>query len=65
VGSEMCIRDSIYDYSGDSVRMIEQEYIPKPGEKEVFHHGQKEDYWWVYAIVLAIMGMAALFYYYI
>jgi len=55
----------IYDYSGDSVRMIEQNYIPKPGEKEVFHHGQKEDYWWVYAIVLAIMGMAALFYYYI
>ena len=55
----------VYDYSGESDRMITQEYIPKPGEKEIFHHGQKEDYWWVYAIVLAIMGMAALFYYYI
>ncbi len=55
----------IYDYSGESVRMIEQVYIPKPGEKEIYHHGQKEDYWWVYAIILAIMGMAALFYYYI
>jgi len=55
----------VYDYSGDSERMIMQHYVPKPGEKEIFHHGQKEDYWWVYAIVLAIMGMAALFYYYI
>ncbi len=55
----------VYDYSGETERMIMQEYIPKEGEKEIFHHGQKEDYWWVYAIVLAIMGMAALFYYYI
>ena len=54
----------VYDYSGDSERMIKQVHIPVNEEDKV-HHEIKEDYWWVYAIVLAIMGMAALFYYYI
>ena len=54
----------VYDYSGDTERMIKQEHVPV-NEAEKVHHEIKEDYWWVYAIVLAIMGMAALFYYYI
>lgn len=32
---------------------------------EVFAKPESEDYWWVYAIILAVMGLGALLYYYI
>jgi hypothetical protein len=35
------------------------------GNSEKLVAKEKEDYWWVIAIVLAIMGLGALLYYYI
>jgi hypothetical protein len=35
------------------------------GNSEKLVTKEKEDYWWVIAIVLAIMGLGALLYYYI
>jgi len=50
----------LYD-PGDS-RILKQEGAP---EEEKITTKEKEDYWWVYAIVLAILGLGALLYYYI
>jgi hypothetical protein len=34
-------------------------------EAEGITEEKKEDYWWVYAIILALLGIGALLYYYI
>lgn len=51
----------IYD-SGETKIITNTVEIPKE-EKIVLH--ESEDYWWVYAIILALMGLGALLYYYI
>jgi len=50
-------------YDSGETKIITQETEAPPEEKIVMK--EKEDYWWVYAIVLALMGLGALLYYYI
>ena len=52
---------SVYD-SGET-KIITQEAIAPEEEKIVIK--ESDDYWWVYAIILALMGLGALLYYYI
>ncbi|MDE3143234.1 MAG: hypothetical protein KGL19_03705 [Bacteroidota bacterium] len=52
---------SVYD-SGET-KIITQEAIAPEEEKILM--SESEDYWWVYAIILALMGLGALLYYYI
>lgn len=52
---------SVYD-SGET-KIITQEAIAPEEEKIIM--SESEDYWWVYAIILALMGLGALLYYYI
>jgi hypothetical protein len=51
----------IYD-SGETRIIFQNADQP---EKEKISVQTQEDYWWVYAIVLALMGLGALLYYYI
>lgn len=48
-------------YDAGDTRILKQENAPAE-EKIVIR--EKEDYWWVYAIILAILGLGALLYYY-
>jgi hypothetical protein len=50
-------------YSSEQPSIIRQANFAAAGDKLV--KAEKEDYWWVFAIVLAIMGLGALLYYYI
>lgn len=52
---------SVYD-SGETT-IITQDAVAPEEEKIVM--SESEDYWWVYAIILALMGLGALLYYYI
>ena len=52
---------SVYD-SGET-KIITQEAIA-PEEIKIIMQ-ESDDYWWVYAIILAVMGLGALLYYYI
>jgi hypothetical protein len=36
-----------------------------PDSKKLHLHENNQDYWWLYALVLALMGVGALLYYYI
>lgn len=50
-------------YSNVTPGIIRREGIIE--SQEVFVKPETEDYWWVYAIILAVMGLGALLYYYI
>jgi len=50
-------------YDTGETRIITQDAETHDMEKIALK--EKEDYWWVYAIVLALMGLGALLYYYI
>ncbi|MBS1626308.1 MAG: hypothetical protein JSR09_11710 [Bacteroidetes bacterium] len=50
-------------YDAGDTRILKRENAAPEEEKIVLK--EKEDYWWVYAIVLAILGLGALLYYYI
>lgn len=50
----------LYD-SGDA-RIIKQKGEAPPEPK--IESSEKEDYWWVFAIILAVLGVGALLYYY-
>ncbi|MDE3235440.1 MAG: hypothetical protein KGO81_05745 [Bacteroidota bacterium] len=50
-------------YGSGETRIITQDVPHEEEEKIVMK--DKEDYWWVYAIVLALLGVGALLYYYI
>ena len=52
---------AVYD-SGET-KIITQESAAPEEEKIVMH--DSDDFWWVYAIILALMGLGALLYYYI
>jgi hypothetical protein len=51
----------VYD-SGETQILTQEVIIP---EEEKIRTKEKEDFWWVYAIILAIMGLGALLFYYI
>jgi hypothetical protein len=50
-------------YDAGENRIIVQKVKPLKQEHEMA--AEKEDYWWVYAIVLAVFGLGALLFYYI
>ncbi|MBN8838073.1 MAG: hypothetical protein J0I09_12490 [Sphingobacteriia bacterium] len=50
-------------YDAGNARIIKQSENAPPETK--IETTDKEDYWWVYAIILAVMGLGALLYYYI
>lgn len=52
---------NVYD-SGETKIILQKAAHP---EEEKIEMVSKEDYWWVYAIVLALMGLGALLFYYI
>jgi hypothetical protein len=51
----------VYDTAESTI--ITQEVEISSEQKIVVN--KQEDYWWVYAIILALMGVGALLYYYI
>lgn len=52
----------VYD-TGESTIITQEVEVSASEEKIVIN--KQEDYWWVYAIILALMGVGALLYYYI
>jgi hypothetical protein len=52
---------AVYD-SGET-KIITQETVAPAEEKIILQ--DSDDFWWVYAIILALMGLGALLYYYI
>ena len=52
----------VYD-TGESTIITQEVEVSASEEKIVIN--KQEDYWWVYAIILALLGVGALLYYYI
>ncbi len=50
-------------YGSGETKIIAQKAVPIP-EEEKIQLKEQDDYWWVYAIILSIMGVGALLYYY-
>lgn len=50
-------------YGSEENKIILQDAIAPEEEKIIM--SENDDYWWVYAIILALMGLGALLYYYI
>ena len=48
--------------TGDNLILTEE---TEDDRLEMIIKGKNEDYWWVYALILALMGVGALLYYYI
>ena len=62
--SEITANANLVDVYDSAESTIITQEVEIPADEKIIANKQ-EDYWWVYAIILALMGVGALLYYYI